>query len=206
MDFIRDFLYYNTIGVTVGLFSFLGLEYISDKDNFKTNLVGYGEKVKYWILDKVVTGFMIYKDIFNLKEKHSETDRLEYDRLEYDENGEICSSNNAIKSFIKTIINEKEYFVNSKIISENLRVSNPFMNIAIIFGDKTINIKDKLEKFLVVENCFDKLFFKAFMLEFYGEKLDEKYNISILDHDCNVELINETERINIMGNDYEVID
>lgn len=199
MEFISNFLYYNSIGFTIGLTSFLGLEYISDKDNFVKNITEYREIIKYWTLDKVVSGYIIYNDYFNKKPEHG----TNIEEFYYNKYGEI-DTNNIYKRFIIKEVDDNTYFVDSEKNVSNIEIVTPFMGFEIIFRENSINIKDTLEKFCVNGNQLDFIFFKAFMKKFYNEDIDDDYSITLLDNNCVMKKVTKEKIINITNDGYDI--
>ena len=125
--------------------------------------------------------------------------------LEYDEHGNTTPTKTPYKSYIQVSIESKEFFIESKHNCEDISTINPFMGVVINYGEKSINIKDNFDKFLVVGHKLDHLFMKAFLHTFYNEEADDEYNITFLDNNCDMKFMNQSNTIEIKKNGYEIV-
>ena len=191
LDFLYNFLYYNSIGICLGISFFLTCEYVSEPDNFMINTINNLQIIKHWILDKVVSFYTLYND---LCEKNNNKKI-------------ICMFNN--KNYKKIIHNDNIYYVsNLNKLYENNELQDTdiqkhlFLGITININNKTYNnVKEHLDKFMLVDTIMDENFIKMFMREFYNIEDINKYVINFIDNYCSPFCLDET-KILYIGNDF----
>lgn len=193
LNFFYNLLYYNSIGSFFGIMFFLSCEYVSEPENFIINMTNNLQTIKYWILDKVISFYTLYNDLF--KKKHIK---------------KMCTFNN--KDYKKFFHNNNIYYIsnsnklyNNNEINDNDIQKELFLGITInINGKKYDNVKEHLDKFMVVNAEFDKKFIKMFMKEFYNIDDINGYEINFIDNYCCPFILNETKILYIYNNFYEI--
>jgi hypothetical protein len=190
LNFFYNLLYYNSIGVCFGIMFFLTCEYVSHPENFITNTLDNLQTIKHWILDKIISFYTLYNDLF--KKKHVK---------------KMCTFSN--KDYKKIFHNDNIYYIsnsnklyNNNEINDNDIQKHLFLGITIIINKKRYNnVKEHLDKFMIVNAIFDKNFIKMFMKEFYNVNNINGYEINFIDNYCSPFILNETQILYI-GNDY----
>jgi hypothetical protein len=177
LDFIINCSYYNSIAFTIGVATFLGLELVSDPENFFVNIKQYGTSTAYWCANK----FLEYK--------------VAYDEKIHPYIKKLLNSNQretlqlASSYYKKHIENDNVYYAETHITSPS--ISSPFMSFSVLFNGNEIDVLDKLKQFMVVGNMINDEFLAAFFT-FYGFIPSEEYSFdkvsySYITKDCNIE-------------------
>ena len=208
MEYVSNFLMYNTLGLGISSIYFLSLEYMSDSSRFKENLKRYGNNVKYWILDKIVSGYSLYRDFYP-KSQEIEDNTNEIKELIYDVSGNITSRNNKEYKWVfeKIFIDGKEFFVRDYLYNSNNSIKSNiiFMSCEIIDNKNTINITNEITRFCVSGIEIDKIFLKAFMKKIFDYELTEEFTMNFITTDCNILTIDKTTKLNIKDDSFDII-
>ena len=110
---------------------------------------------------------------------------------------------------VSTKINGNEYF---KIIDNDtvltdidyLPVEKQFIQVELEQNNKKICIHENLEKFYLADNkLFTKPWLQWYLTKYYGERLEEKYTLHIIDSSVNLFKISEIEFIFLTKQSYE---
>ena len=163
------------------------------------------DTIKFWTLDKVVSIYSLYKDMFPTVQENKVD---EIDGLIYNKNGELCDvySSNLEAIYEKCIINEKEYFVRNHTnepISNNIFIGCE-LNYVDKDVDKKIDINSELEKFCVTNLELDSLFMKAFMKKVFDIDLGDKYTLNCITTKCDIISINDKQILYVHNDSYDV--
>ena len=202
---MNNFLFYNSIGFIFSAGMFTTLEFISSPSNFRRNMKQRIDTIKFWTLDKVVSIYSLYKDMFPTT-KENKVDEI--DGLIYNKNGELCDvySSNLEAIYEKHVINEKEYFVRNH--TNNPIPNNIFIGCELNYVDKDldkkIDINSELEKFCVTNLKLDSLFMKAFMKKIFDINLGDKYTLNCITTNCDIITINEKQTLYVHNDSYDV--
>lgn len=154
LSFVTDFIYYNVIGCCLVTTSFLGIEYITDPQNFTKNIKSYSLNTLYFVANKVIELNIIYEDkLLPIYQKVKKT---------------LCKNN---RQNIKPVIigkrkynyrfckeNDAGYYVMDGVI--DVMPSKPFIHFDVSYIDDNGNKKDicitnELNKFCVIGNIID---------------------------------------------------
>lgn len=207
MEYLKNFIAYNTAGITLSGISFVSLEYMSDPSNFKKNMKTYANNVKYWVLDKIVTGYTLYRDYFP-EEKNTQDNTTNIDSLTYNVEGDLISKDSPEYkwSFERELIDGEEYFVRDHFIKTQHRIktNNIFMGCEIINDGNTIDITSEISKFCVVGISIDRIFLKAFMKKFFSIDLCDDFTMNFISKDCKVSSLDKTQKLCINNNNFEI--
>ena len=202
---MNSFIFYNSLGFVFSAGMFTTLEFISNPSDFRTNMNQHIDTVKFWAIDKVVSIYSLYKDMFPTIEVNKAE---EIDGLIYNKNGELCDvySENLQAIYEKRIINEKEYFVKNHI--NDPKPNNIFMGCELNYidngKDNKLDINNELEKFCVTNLKLDKLFMKAFMKKVFDINLGDEYTLNCITTNCDILTINEKQILHIHNDSYDV--
>ena len=166
MEYIKNFIIYNSIGLFISGSFFTGLEYMSDRINFKKNMKSYIENMKFWAFDKVVSGYSLYKDVFERKGIIVKKDDI--NSLVYNYIGDINSSDTEdyLYIFEKRNINDSEYYVRTDIT--DIKPNNIFMSCELNNNGNIIDITQYISKFCISGMEIEKVFLKAFIKRFFN--------------------------------------
>jgi hypothetical protein len=208
---VCDFLYYNAIGITTLVAGFVGLEYLSDSENFANNMRHYAKQAMYWSIDKTIVVKMLVDDLVEqYNEVYSSQHNTNIDHLAYDDEGSLCSPDAATHVFRKTKIGEDECFIEYREMDDiNYRTSSPFIQVELSYNGEDHEIHGKLKHFYVVGHILDKAFFRAYVKQFYGLSIpvsDNDFTLKIVDHECNFKTITSTQKICIVDDGYELVE
>lgn len=199
MDFISNFLYYNTIGLTFGISGFLFCEYISEPEYFIMNIKNHFNTIKFWTIDKVITFYMIYNDICDKYKtsKKNNQDNKNISVFLLDNGYKLIEYNNK-----QYYIHKSNILYNNEKLEHNTIQNDLFLGINITINEITYeDVKDNFNKFMIEGVCIDKEFIRIFMKEFYNLENVDNYTIQILDKNCISNTIHEDE-VMIIGNNY----
>lgn len=210
MNFITDFIYYNSIGATLSIGFFLICEYVSEPDNFLKNAYNHFKTIEYWMYDKIISFYTLYRDyIPNNSSEDKNTIRLKDVLFSYNENDKIKEFE--FREFKKCFyyVNKDSELYNKDKLEENDIQEDMFLGINLTIGDTTWeNIKHSLDRFMVKGFILNKHFMKEFMNVEYCVKDFDKYEMHLIDKNCIPVVINETHELKI-GNGcftYNIID
>lgn len=195
-----DFVIHNLLGSAIAIATFIGLEYISDSDNFYANLNTYKNNIIYWCGDKVVSLYTLYKEYSKKHKKKSTILAFNYTN---DGTLDEVSTDNVFK---KVLVDNKEYFVDCDINydKDEYSVFKPFISISLHLGDEEYDISEHLEKFYIVGNQLDYAFMRAFTKKFYNINIDNSYTLKGFDTECNLFDISHKKTIIIKEDSYEL--
>lgn len=202
MEYINNFVLYNSIGFVMSLGMFSTLEYISDPDNFTINMKEHMNTIKFWSLDKAVSIYSLYKNVFPEQVEESKINGVE--GLVYDIDGNLCNTDddNLEAIYEKRIINEEEYFVKDHITEP---VPNKlFMGCELLFDGEKIDINKEIEKFCVSGTKIDAVFLKAFIKQVFDKDLGVSYKLSCITTTCDMLSLNETQILYVRDNTYVI--
>ena len=209
MEHLKNFIIYNTAGITISGISFIGLEYMSDPSNFKQNMKTHVNNVKYWILDKIVSGYTLYKDVFPKSNKIDDK-TSDINTLVYNADGNIIEKTSLEYKWLfeRELIDSKEYFVRDYINNtcSDIKINDIFMSCEIINNSNTINITNEISKFCVSGIQIDKIFLKAFMKKFFNIELDNNFIMNFITNECNILSIDKNKKLTINNNNFEITD
>lgn len=147
MNFIYDFILYNTLGFTLGTTTFLTLEYINDPKNFSKNIKRHSHSILGWSIDR----FLEYKVTYDEQIKPHIDDFLSNSKKQEknisDEPEVIITENN---EYMSIIIDDKLYYFNMNLnrnsdtndvnsVSDNESMSDNKPNIK-KHNDDTLNL------------------------------------------------------------------
>lgn len=183
LDFIINLSYYNAVGITIALTTFLGFELLTDRKQFNKNIKQYTESVLYWSANKLVDYKLAYDE--NIQPYITKF-------VNYQSDDTLFLNDVYYK---KNIINDKIYYSEPHI--EDIKISNPFMQFSINVHhlELEIDVTDKLRQFMVVGNIITNDFINAFL--YYYEDIDININsieYSYVTFDCD---IITTDKINV---------
>lgn len=183
LDFIINLSYYNAVGITIALTTFLGFELLTDRKQFNKNIKQYTESVLYWSANKLVDYKLAYDE--NIQPYITKF-------VNYQSDDTLFLNDVYYK---KNIINDKIYYSEPHI--EDIKISNPFMQFSINIPhlELEIDVTDKLRQFMVVGNIITNDFINAFL--YYYEDIDINSNsieYSYITFDCD---IITTDKINV---------
>ena len=207
---MMDFFYHNAIGAFIAISSFVTLEYISDPQNFFSNLREYISRAQYWSIDKVVSLYTLYNDIqkrINPPKQVNDSDPI----FSYDDDGNLNPDNDVPSRIYKKMVKDgKTYYVDYSILTNDVPVGSSgtystnfspiedvFIDINLDHNGVTYNIKRHLEKFAIVGHVLEGHFFKAFMKRFFNVDNVTEYTISGIDNAFNNVTYNEDDVIRI---------
>jgi len=162
-------------------------------------------KDKGWIVPVIIKKFIILdingniKRTIFIKEEYEHSITESYDVLS-DESFILCDNNNGCINYVID-----KYFTTSKYELSNIK----FLSIELNYNDNKylINLKDNKNNYYVVNNCFDKTFFKYYAKNILKLNIDEyKFDYTITIIDDNVKIINvlPCQSIKINLNDYQI--
>lgn len=193
-----DFLYHNAIGAFIAVSSFVTLEYISDPQNFFSNLRDYVSRMQYWSIDKVVSIYTLYNDIQN---KINPPERVDESVMifSYDDDGNLNPPNDEpARIYRRMMKNDKSYYVDYSILTSGTLdgssgsyqanftpFEDAFIDITLDYDGVTYNIKRHLEKFTVIGHVLEGYFFRAFMKHFYNVDVIDNFTLSGIDSNFN---------------------
>jgi len=98
MEYMNNFIFYNSIGFVFSAGMFTSLEFISNPSNFRRNMKQHIDTIKFWTIDKVVSIYSLYKNMFPTIEVNKAE---EIDGLIYNKNGERTKLRNSTYEKIK---------------------------------------------------------------------------------------------------------
>lgn len=210
-SFISNFLYYNTIGLTFGISSFLFCEYISEPKHFITNVKNHLNTVKLWSFDKIISFYMLYND---LKDTYFSNTNIKH-KEETINNNNNKNQNLFLDSgnYKKIKHNSKEYIVhkdnpisNIGKLDDNDIQHELFFGINICINGTTYeNVKQHLDTFMIKDAEFDKTFIRLFMKQYYNLEKIDGYEIHILDKAFSSFTIKENNIIKIGESKFTIL-
>ena len=206
---MENFFFYNSIGFAFSVGMFTTLEFISNPSNFRRNMKNHINTIKFWTIDKVISIYSLYKNIFpSVKVNNTEN----IDGLIYNKKGELCDlySSDLEAVYEKHIIDENEYFVKNHV--NDPKPNNFLIGCEIKYLDeelgieKTQDINSELKKFCVTNLKLDKNFMKAFMKKIFDINVESKYVLNSITTNCEILTISDKQTLYVYDESYEIKD
>lgn len=214
---LLDFIYYNSLGLSFGLSLFVGLEYISDKNNFSKNIKSYIDSICYWSLDKVVSVKLFYDENFTDKysKKNNEEKKVGCTTLVYENSGinkyKLQSETNfSIQQLPQRIFyliknNEKDLYLTGANYTNNIQIEDinelyvqqvNFINAELEIKDSIIDITQQLKKYCIQGNIINNDIINVIIVNHLEKEYTNDYTLHIMNnnfemekHDCNLSII-----------------
>lgn len=147
----------------------------------------------------------IKKDLFEIKDNKKYELSLDITKEKFisklKESIIVLSINDNMK-----LLKEEDYEDINKLEKIDIIKDKIFLQIILSFNGKETEIQSKIKNYLVEKNIlFEYDFLKWFMDYNYNIKIDENYEISIMDNNINLFTVKKGESIKIIEGFYEII-
>jgi hypothetical protein len=212
--FISNILYYNTLSSIIFILGYIILEYISlgNVDKLKTKLSNDKENIIGWLIDKIISIRLLYKETIGKKlSKYNESkeDTLIYNKRDYKqiENIENDKKYNTNEYYVlKTNVKEKKeddmLLIKTPGNNSNFIKKKHHLQIELHIKNDVIDMNEMIKPYLVLGNKISSDLVYILMRNNLKIEIEREYKIEILTTEFNKILLEKDNYLLIEEDKY----
>jgi len=168
------------------------------------------------VINNVIHNYHIFTNIYESKNNKEDNDEektislIKYNKETYSKNLEIeyplrikkeelylIQQGNMYKRIKSDVLKEEDLIIN--------KTDKLFIQMELTQNDKIYDIHEYINYFYIENNeVLDKVFLEWFMKEFYSIKLEDKYDLNIIDKEINIFNLKQDEKVILLKDSYKI--